>query len=53
VAGAVGGRGQIEQPEVTGMHQPDSFPAIGAKCRKFHAGLLLFSDKIYDQKKYR
>ena len=29
------------------------FLAAGAKCRKFHDGLLLFSNKIYDPKKYR
>jgi hypothetical protein len=35
------------------MDQADLFPPGGSKCCEFHLHLLLRSDKIYDNIKYR
>jgi hypothetical protein len=50
---AVGGGCEIEQQRIARMHDSDLFLSAGFVCREFHWMDPLFSDEIYDQKKYR
>jgi hypothetical protein len=49
----VSGGCEIEQERIARMHDSDLFLSAGFECREFHWIDPLFSDEIYDQKKYR